>query len=87
MILVEPFVLPVSAEQQRWGAEDLDAKRAVVAHLAAEFGAAFVPLQALLLEAAAQGEGNASLAADGVHPTARGSELIAGAWLAAEATL
>ena len=87
MILVEPFVLPVTAEQERWGAEDLDAKRAVVAQLAAEFGAVFVPLQSLLLEAAAQGDGNASLAADGVHPTPRGNELIAGAWLAAEATL
>lgn len=87
MILVEPFVLPVTAEQQRWGAEDLDAKRAVVAKLAAEFGAAFVPLQSLLLDAAAQGDGNAALAQDGVHPTPAGSELIAGAWLAAEATL
>ncbi|HEY4225346.1 MAG TPA: SGNH/GDSL hydrolase family protein [Pseudolysinimonas sp.] len=87
MILVEPFVLPVTAEQQRWGAEDLDAKRAVVAQLAVEFGAAFVPLQSLLAEAAAQGDGNASLAADGVHPTPLGSELIAGAWLAAEAGL
>ena len=91
MILVEPFVLPVTAEQEHWGAEDLDAKRAVVAKLAAEFGAAFVPLQSLLLDAAAQHgagrAGHAALAEDGVHPTALGSELIAGAWLAAEATL
>ncbi|HEU0206091.1 MAG TPA: SGNH/GDSL hydrolase family protein [Pseudolysinimonas sp.] len=91
MILVEPFVLPVTAEQERWGAEDLDAKRAAVAELAAEFGAAFVPLQPLLLDAAAQNgggrAGNAALAADGVHPTPLGSELIAGAWLGAEATL
>lgn len=91
LILVEPFVLPVTAEQERWDAEDLDAKRAVVARLAAEYGAAFVPLQSLLLEAAAQQAagraGHAVLAADGVHPTPQGSELIAGAWLAAEATL
>ena len=91
MILVEPFVLPVTAEQEHWGDEDLDAKRAVVAKLAAEFGAAFVPLQSLLLDAAAQHgagrAGHAALADDGVHPTALGSELIAGAWLAAEATL
>ena len=91
MILVEPFVLPVTAEQDRWGAEDLDAKRSVVANLAAEFGAAFIPLQSLLLDAAAQHgsgrAGNAALADDGVHPTPLGSELIAGAWLAAEATL
>ncbi|MEO6116972.1 MAG: SGNH/GDSL hydrolase family protein [Pseudolysinimonas sp.] len=91
MILVEPFVLPVTAEQANWGAEDLDAKRAVVAKLAVEFGAAFVPLQSLLLDAAAQHgggrAGNAALTEDGVHPTPLGSELIAGAWLAAEATL
>jgi len=91
MMLVEPFVLPVTAEQDRWGAEDLDAKRAVVANLAAEFGAAFIPLQSLLLDAAAQHgsgrAGNAALADDGVHPTSLGNELIAGAWLAAEATL
>ena len=90
MILVEPFVLPVTADQERWGSEDLDAKRAVVAKLAAEFGAAFVPLQSLLLDAAAQRgsgrAGHAALAEDGVHPTRAGSELIAGAWLAAEAT-
>jgi acyl-CoA thioesterase-1 len=87
MIIIEPFVLPVTSEQARWGEEDLDAKRAVVAKLAAEFGAAFVPLQSLLTDAAAQQGGAASIAADGVHPTARGSELIAGAWLTAEATL
>ena len=91
MILVEPFVLPVTSEQEHWGAEDLDAKRSIVAKLAAEFGAAFVPLQSLLLDAAAQHgggrAGNAVLAADGVHPTPLGSELIAGAWLGAEATL
>jgi len=91
MILIEPFVLPVTAEQDRWGVEDLDAKRAVVASLAEEFGAAFIPLQSLLLDAAAQHgsgrAGHAALADDGVHPTPIGSELIAGAWLAAEATL
>jgi lysophospholipase L1-like esterase len=91
MILVEPFVLPVTAGQDRWGPDDLDAKRAVVANLAAEFGAAFVPLQSLLLDAAAQHgggrTGNEALAEDGVHPTSLGSELIAGAWLGAEATL
>ena len=87
MILVEPFVVPVRAEQERWGTEDLDAKRAIVATLAAEFGAAFVPLQSLLTDAAAQNGGAAAIAADGVHPTPLGSELIAGAWLTAEATL
>lgn len=87
LILMEPFVVPVTSEQKRWGAEDLDAKRAVVARLAADYGAAFVPLQSILSAAAAQSGGNAAIAADGVHPTPLGSSLITGAWLAAEAQL
>ncbi len=87
LILMEPFVVPVTSEQRRWGAEDLDAKRAVVADLAAEFGAAFVPLQSVLSDAAEQNGGASAIAEDGVHPTPLGSSLIAGAWLAAEATL
>jgi lysophospholipase L1-like esterase len=87
MILVEPFVVPVTHEQERWGAEDLDAKRAVVAELATQFGAGFVPLQSLLTAAATQNGGPAAIAADGVHPTELGSRIIAGAWLAAEASV
>jgi lysophospholipase L1-like esterase len=80
LILVEPFVLPVTEEQEHWH-EDLDEKRAVVARLAAEFDAGFLPLQSLLA-AAAEDEGAAALAKDGVHPTARGHRIIADAWLA-----
>jgi lysophospholipase L1-like esterase len=87
MILLEPFVVPVTSEQHRWGEEDLDAKRAVVADLAAQFGAAFVPLHSLLTDAAAQNGGAAAIATDGVHPTDLGNRLIAGAWLAAEGSL
>ena len=86
-VLMEPFVVPVTSEQKHWGPDDLDAKRAVVASLAAEYGAAFVPLQSFLADAAAQNGGAAAIAADGVHPTPLGNSLIAGAWLAAEATL
>ena len=43
LILVEPFVVPVNPEQELWH-EDLDPKRAVVAQLAVEFSAGFVPL-------------------------------------------
>ncbi len=86
MVLVEPFVVPVSEQQQSWGVEDLDEKREVVASLATEFGAAFVPLHTIMT-IAAKGDGAESLAADGVHPTAVGNELIAEAWLAAEGTL
>jgi acyl-CoA thioesterase I len=79
LILVEPFVLPVTEEQELWH-EDLDGKRAVVAQLAAEFGAGFVPLQSLLA-AAAEDHGAAALAPDGVHPTELGHRMIADAWL------
>jgi len=79
LILVEPFVLPVNDEQQHWH-EDLDEKRAVVARLAAEFGAGFVPLQ-LLLSAQVEDHGATAIAADGVHPTALGHRMIADAWL------
>ena len=79
LILVEPFVLPVNDEQEDWH-EDLDEKRAVVARLATEFAAGFVPLQSLLA-AAAEDHGAAALAADGVHPTELGHRLIADAWL------
>ncbi|HEY5230113.1 MAG TPA: SGNH/GDSL hydrolase family protein [Galbitalea sp.] len=79
LILVEPFVLPVTEEQEHWH-EDLDEKRAVVARLAVEFGAGFVPLQ-LLLTTAAEDHGAAALAQDGVHPTELGHRMIAVAWL------
>ena len=80
LILIEPFVLPVNEEQEYWH-EDLDEKRAVVARLAAEFGAGFVPLQ-LLLAVQAEDHGATALAADGVHPTELGHRMIADAWLA-----
>jgi acyl-CoA thioesterase I len=79
LILIEPFVLPVTAEQEHWH-EDLDEKRAVVARLAAEFGAGFVPLQ-VLLAAQAEEHGASAIAADGVHPTELGHRMIADAWL------
>jgi acyl-CoA thioesterase-1 len=79
VILVEPFVLPVSEDQERWH-DDLDEKRAVVARLSAEFATGFVPLQSLLA-AAAEVHGAPALAQDGVHPTELGHRLIADAWL------
>ncbi len=82
LVLIEPFVLPVTEEQERWEAEDLGAKRTVVRKLAAALGAVFVPAQELL-SAVARSEGAATLAADGVHPTDRGHEVLASAWLEA----
>jgi lysophospholipase L1-like esterase len=82
LILVEPFVVPVVEEQHEW-LDDLAGKRDAVASLATEFGAAFVPLHRILTVAAAH-HGAAAIAADGVHPTPLGAELVAEAWEAAE---
>ncbi|MGW8566975.1 SGNH/GDSL hydrolase family protein [Isoptericola sp. NPDC055881] len=81
LVLVEPFLLPVRDEQRGW-LEDLAGKRDVVARLAAETGAALVPLHSLLTRAA-ESAGAATLAPDGVHPTPSASRIIADAWLAA----
>jgi lysophospholipase L1-like esterase len=85
LILMEPFFLPVREEQRAW-LDDLDPKRKVVRRLAAETGAVMVPLHEVM-SAAAEREGVATIAPDGVHPTARGSRLIADAWLAAHDSL
>lgn len=82
LILVEPFVTPVTEQQHEW-LDDLAGKRDAVASLASEFGAAFVPLHRILTVAAAH-HGAAEIAADGVHPTPLGAELIAESWEAAE---
>lgn len=78
LILMEPYFLPVAQEQREW-LDDLDGKRAVVRDLAASHGAAFVPLHEVLTAAATR-QPVAELAPDGVHPTPRGSALIAEAW-------
>ena len=81
LVLMEPFLLPVTDEQRSWR-EDLDPKIAVVGRLAKEFGATLVPLDSILT-AAVTAEGPAALAYDGVHPTPTGHELIATSWLTA----
>ncbi len=82
LILVEPFLVPVTEEQHDW-LDDLAGKRAAVASLATEFAAVFVPLHRILTVAATH-HGAAAIADDGVHPTALGAELIAESWEAAE---
>nr|WP_238341843.1 SGNH/GDSL hydrolase family protein [Actinopolymorpha rutila] len=81
LVLVEPFVLPVTAGQHGWR-EDLDPKLEVVRRLAMEYGATLVPLDGLMAKAAA-GQDATELAADGVHPTDEGHAVIARSWLEA----
>ena len=78
VVVVEPFLLPVKDGQESWR-EDLDPKLEVVRKLAVEYGAILVPTDAELNRQAA-GVGAATLAHDGVHPTAAGHRAIAGLW-------
>ncbi|ALO67193.1 hypothetical protein AS189_12640 [Arthrobacter alpinus] len=80
IVLVQPFLLPVTAGQQDW-AEDLRDKQHAVARLAAEFGAVLVPAHERLTALAADGGGNTALANDGVHPTSLGHAELASIWL------
>lgn len=79
LVLLEPFLLPVEASQADW-AEDLNPKVERIRQLASEFRATFVPLGAILADEANRTSAR-ELAADGVHPTALGHQVIAEAWL------
>lgn len=81
LVLVEPFVVPVTAAQHRWRA-DLDPRIAVVRRLAAELRAVLVPADGLLAAAAVRTSPE-RWAYDGVHPTPAGHGLLAEAWLRA----
>jgi lysophospholipase L1-like esterase len=78
VVLIEPFVLPVKHGQDTWG-EDLDPKLDVVRKLAVEYGAILVPAY-LELNRQAANVGAATLADDGVHPTAAGHRALADLW-------
>ncbi|MCP4379681.1 MAG: SGNH/GDSL hydrolase family protein [bacterium] len=79
LIILEPFVLLVSAEIVGFR-EDLDPKIEVVRSLADEFGAIFVPLDQLFAQATLRRPAQ-YWSDDGVHPTPAGHHLIAEAWL------
>jgi lysophospholipase L1-like esterase len=79
LILIEPFLLPVAEDQYGWR-PDLDAKIQVVRRLADEFDAHLIAADGMFAGLAAT-SGNATWAADGVHPTAAGHAALAEAWL------
>lgn len=81
LVLVEPFVLPVTDAQRTWR-DDLDPKIDVVHRLAVDYGAVLVTADAGLTRSAAA-FGAAAIALDGVHPTPVGHELLADLWLEA----
>ena len=79
LILIEPFLLPVTAEQ-RAGRHDLDEKIGVVRDLAKTYGAHLLATDGMFAELAAT-TGPEYWAPDGVHPSPAGHAAIAAAWL------
>jgi lysophospholipase L1-like esterase len=83
-VLLEPFCVPVRQEDEhgRNVRAELDRRRPIVARLAREFDAVFVPLQDMF-DAACRTSGVEYWLWDGAHPTPAGHELIARAWRSA----
>jgi len=79
LVLIEPFLVPLTDEQRRWR-EDLDPKVEVVRKLAVEFGAALV---AVGEKFAAAGVPPTLWTSDGVHLTPPGHATLAREWLRA----
>jgi lysophospholipase L1-like esterase len=85
LLIGEPFVLRCGAVTDDWFPE-FDQRRAVAAQLAREVGATFIPFQAVFDRALTDGSAPERWAADGVHPTPEGHQLMADAWLSAAAS-
>ncbi|MCX5416294.1 SGNH/GDSL hydrolase family protein [Streptomyces sp. NBC_00059] len=81
LILIEPFLVPVTDEQWAWR-EDLDPRIQTVRRLAEEFDAALLAADGMLNQAARAAGGAEHIAGDGVHPTPLGHTLLAEAWAA-----
>lgn len=86
IVILEPFLLPVTEDQQTKWREDLDPKIAAVRRVAQEYADVYVPLDGIFAAACVKRE-PAFWAADGVHPTAEGHALIAQSWLSAVKSL
>lgn len=80
IVLLEPFVLPVTRD---WRGQ-VDLVRPVVARLAEEFSAVFIPTQSIFDEALKRAPAEHWIW-DGVHPLPQGHELIARRWIQAVA--
>lgn len=79
LILIEPFLLPLTPEQ-REQRDDLDPKIQAVRDLARRYGAHLLAADGMFAQLAATTD-PAYWAADGVHPTAAGHAALADAWL------
>lgn len=79
IVIMEPFLVPLTDEQVGWISEDLEAKIEVARDLATRYSATLIRLHDIFTVRAAA-EGAASVIDDGVHPSAGGHELIAQSW-------
>ncbi|GAA2114194.1 SGNH/GDSL hydrolase family protein [Kitasatospora saccharophila] len=80
LVLIEPFLVPVTPAQWTWR-EDLDPRIHAVRRLAAEHDALLLAADGLLNQAARTAGDPTLIAGDGVHPTPLGHRLLADAWL------
>lgn len=78
LVLAEPFVLRCGEVNAAWFPE-IDDRRAIVRRLADEAGATFVAYQSVFDEASKRAPAH-YWAADGVHPSLPGHQLMADAW-------
>jgi len=79
LVLMEPFLSPVTEDRTAWR-EDLDPKIHVVRKLAVEYGAILIPLDGIFAAACSHRE-PAFWCPDGIHPSIPGHGLIARAWM------
>ncbi|WP_306325993.1 SGNH/GDSL hydrolase family protein [Streptomyces venezuelae] len=81
LFVMTPFLLPTGPEQEAW-LDDLGPRIEAVLRAATAHGATIVRTDLAMLRAAEE-HGAAALAPDGVHPSALGHRVLAGAWLTA----
>ena len=79
VVLMEPFVLHVPKDRHQWRS-DLNPRIDAVRRLALEFNTDLIPLDGIFAQAATQAPAE-FWAADGVHPTIPGHQLITQHWL------
>jgi len=79
IIIMEPFVLPVSDYRNKWR-EDLNPKINIIRKLAREFATYYIPLDGIFAQASVIRELD-FWSSDGVHLTQAGNALVAKAWL------
>ncbi len=83
LIIMEPFVLPFDENDDLWLPETAR-RQQIVKKIAADYDAAFVPVQSIF-NAALERAPHGHWMADRLHPRAAGHHLLAKAWLDAAA--